>query len=277
MGEAGFKVEVHHLLFRKCCTSTNCSPHFAFVFTPAVPHPATKPSSRTVTLSPDTLSGGSIPRKLLTPLLWLAILLSAAVFTIRGPLRASADYANDFAAPYTSARLWLQHQNPYNPEVFWPTFHAAGAPTTPLYANPSSTHSIYPPPSVVVLSPFALLPWPTAWRTLILLSTALYLTALILLSRLIPPPAHRKPWTSPCQLVFIALGLLLAPAQSALHVSNVTILSANLLFIALYLLLRPQNRVSHLLSLVLELGWPILSSLIGKGGCLPIPTTTTPD
>ena len=199
---------------------------------PTEPHPSA------VTLSPDTLSGGSIPRKLLTPLLWLAILLSAAIFTLRGPLRARDDYANDFAAPYTSARLWLQHQNPYNSEAFWPTFQAAGAPTTHIYANPSSSHSIYPPPSVVVLSPFALLPWPTAWRTLILLSTALYLTALILLSRLIPSHAYRKPWTSPCQLIFISLGLLLAPAVSALHVSNVTILSASLLFIALYSLLR---------------------------------------
>ena len=121
------------------------------------------------------------------------------------------------------------------------TWQTAGAPTTLIYANPSSTHSIYPPPSVVALSPFALLPWPTAWKTLILLSTTLYLAALILLSRLIPPPAHRKPWTTPCQLIFITLGLLLAPAQSALHVSNVTILSASLLFIALHLLLRTTS------------------------------------
>ena len=92
----------------------------------------------------------------------------------------------------------------------------------------------------MALSPFALLPWPAAWKLLILLSTTLYLTALILLSRLIPPPAYRKPWTTPCQLIFITLGLLLAPAQSALHVSNVTILSASLLFIALYLLLTSE-------------------------------------
>ncbi len=198
----------------------------------------------TITLSPDEQSGGSIPRKLLTPLLWLALLLSAAVFTIRGPLRARTDYVNDFAAPYTSARLWLQHQDPYNPDSFWPAWRSAGSTSNNLRANPASTHSIYPPPSVVVVSPFALLPWLPAWRTLILLSTALYLTALILLSRLIPPPGYRKPWTTPSQLIFITLGLLLAPAQSALHVSNVTTLSASLLFIALYLLLNPTFRVS---------------------------------
>jgi hypothetical protein len=206
--------------------------------TPNASHPTA------VTLSPDTHSGGSIPRKLLTPLLWLAVLLSAAVFTIRGPFRAHADYVNDFAAPYTSARLWLRHQDPYNPESFWPAWRSAGATSNNIRANPASTHSIYPPPSVVVVSPFALLPWFTAWRTLILLSTILYLTALILLSRLIPSPAYRKPWTTPCQLIFIALGLLLAPAQSALHVSNVTALSASLLFIALYLLLNPTFRLS---------------------------------
>jgi hypothetical protein len=191
-----------------------------------------------LTLSPEALSGGSIPSKLLTPLLWLALLIAAAIFTIRGPLRASADYANDFAAPYTSARLWLQHQNPYDSDAFWKTWRSSGAPTGPIYANPSSTHSIYPPPSVVVLSPFALFSWPTAWQTLILLSTALYLTSLILLSRLIPKTSYLVPRT--CQLTFITLGLLLAPAQSALHVSNVTILSASLLFIALYLLLTSE-------------------------------------
>jgi hypothetical protein len=201
----------------------------AFVFALVVAH---------LTLSPEALSGGSIPRKLITPFLWLALLIAAAIFTIRGPLRASADYANDFAAPYTSARLWLQHQNPYDSEAFWKAWQTAGAPTGPIYANPSSTHSIYPPPSVVALSPFALLPWPTAWKTLIFLSTTLYLMALILLSRLISPTSYLLPRT--LQLIFITLGLLFAPAQSALHVSNVTILSASLLLIGLYLLLTTE-------------------------------------
>ena len=187
----------------------------------------------------------SIQKHPLVLVLWITIPLATIIFLLRGPLRASSEYANDFAAPYTSARLWLRHQNPYDSTTFLPTWQAAGAPLaqpdgTPIYANPSSTHSVYPPPSVVVLSPFALLPWATAWLSMILLSTALYLTALLLLTRLLP-----ETWRDPYRPAFLTFGLLLAPTQSALHVSNVTCLSAALLLIALYLLLR-RNLVQRL-------------------------------
>ena len=177
--------------------------------------------------------------KALTALLWLVVLLAAVVFTLRGPLRARGTYVNDFAAPYTSARLWLHHQNPYDPAAFWPAWHNAGAPLGPVYNNPSSTHSVYPPPAVVVLTPFALLPWPLACKALIGISTALYLTALILLSRLLPGT-----WTQPCKPAFLTIGLLFAPTQSALHVSNVSALAATLALLAIYLLLQATNSVA---------------------------------
>src|SRR5450432_3422918 len=61
-----------------------------------------------LTLTPEaSAEGETINRKLITLVIWLAVVLSATIFTLRGPLRAPGDYANDFAAPYVSARLWL--------------------------------------------------------------------------------------------------------------------------------------------------------------------------
>jgi len=190
----------------------------------------------------QSVRGEPINRKLITLVIWLTVAFSATVFTLRGPLRARGDYASDFAAPYVSARLWLFRQDPYNAGLFWETWHNAGAPTHDAsgehtYANPSSTHSVYPPPSVVALSPFALLPWPVAWKALIAISTALYLSSLLLLTRLISGS-----WNDPFKPAFLAFGLLFAPTLSALHTSNVTGLSASLLFFAVCLLLSPASK-----------------------------------
>ncbi len=166
-------------------------------------------------------------------LAWLPVLLAAGWFTLRGPLRARTDYVNDFASPYVSARLWMAHQNPYALSAFFPTWHAAGAPLGTVYANPSNIRSVYPPPSIVAVIPFALLPWPVASKALILLSVALYVTALILLASFVPGD-----WSHPLKPLFLTFGLALAPVHSAIHVSNVACLAASLLFIAIYLILR---------------------------------------
>lgn len=165
-------------------------------------------------------------------LAWLPVLLAAGWFALRGPLRTRTDYVNDFASPYVSARLWMAHQNPYAVSAFFPTWHAAGAPLGPVYANPSNIRSVYPPSSIVALIPFALLPWPVASKALLLLSVALYLTALILLASFVPGD-----WSQPVKPLFLTFGLALAPVHSTIHVSNVACLAASLLFIAIYLIL----------------------------------------
>jgi hypothetical protein len=167
-------------------------------------------------------------------LAWLPVLLAAGWLALRGPLRARTDYVNDFASPYVSARLWMAHQNPYALSAFFPTWQAAGAPLGPVYANPSNIRSVYPPSSIVAVIPFALLPWPVASKSLLLLSVALYLTALILMASFVTGD-----WSQPVKPLFLAFGLALAPVHSAIHVSNVACLAASLLFIAIYLILRP--------------------------------------
>jgi hypothetical protein len=171
---------------------------------------------------------------------WLAVLLTSGVFLLRGPLRADSGYVNDFAAPYTATRLLLQHRNPYDSTAFFPTWHASGAPKGKVAGNPSGTHPVYPPPTLVVLIPFALLPWPIAAKALTLLSAALYLAVLPLLASFLPGT-----WRDAIKPTFLASGLALAPTHSALHVTNIACLAATLLFIAIYFLLsKHQQRIN---------------------------------
>jgi hypothetical protein len=210
-------------------------------------HPVNSPKN------PESLTIQSpTPTKRSSLLLWIALPIAFAIFLLRGPLRASSAYANDFAAPYTSASLWLHHQNPYNPDLFWPTWQSAGAPTGHVYSNPSGTHSIYPPPSIVVLSPFALLSWPIASTTLTILSAALYLVALLLLTK-----ALRTSY-QPCLFI---IGLLFAPTLSAFHVTNVTGLAASLTLIATALLLQNPHRHKFAIILCLALSISIKHTL----------------
>jgi hypothetical protein len=172
-------------------------------------------------------------------LAWIAVLLAAGLFLLRGPLRASSGYVNDFAAPYTATRLWLQHCNPYDSTAFFPTWHDAGAPKGKVAGNPSGTHPVYPPPTLVVLIPFALMPWPIAVKALTLLSAALYIAVLPLLASFLPGT-----WRDPIKPAFLAFGLALAPTHSGLHVTNVACLAATLLFLSIYFLLSRGKRIN---------------------------------
>ena len=181
-------------------------------------------------------------------LAWLAVLFASAIFLVRGPLRARTDYINDFAAPYVSTRLWLHHQNPYDPALFLPTLRAAGAPPNSLHGNLSNQRPVYPPPTLVVLIPLATSSWPAANHALVLLSIAAYLAGLVLFATLIPGT-----WRDLAKPLFLASGLALAPAHSSLHVTNVACLAASLLFIAIYLLLAEQHRHEVLAALSIAL------------------------
>jgi Glycosyltransferase family 87 len=183
--------------------------------------------------------GHRIKLKTTALLAWIAVLLASGLFLLRGPLRANSDYVNDFAAPYTATRLWLQHRNPYDATAFFPTWHDAGAPKGKVAGNSSGTHPVYPPPTLVVLIPFALMPWPIAVKTLTLLSTALYFGVLPLLASFLPGT-----WRDPIKPAFLAFGLALAPTHSGLHVTNVACLAATLLFLSIYFLLSRAKRIN---------------------------------
>ncbi len=164
-------------------------------------------------------------------LAWLAVSLASVFSIVRGPLRANSGF-NDLAAPYVSTRLWLRHQNPYDAVAFIPAWYAAGGPQINLKAESSSRRPVYPPPCLIILTPLAALSWKTAVWTLTVVGFSAYVMTVHLFCRLIPGT-----WRDPMKPLFLAFALALAPAQSAIHVSNIACLSASLLLIGLYRLL----------------------------------------
>jgi Glycosyltransferase family 87 len=145
----------------------------------------------------------------------------------------------------------LQGQNPYDADLFFPAWRAAGAPQGKVYYNESGTHSVYPPPSLVAILPLALLPWPVASMALVWISAAVYVVALLLLASFVPGS-----WRGAAKPLFLGFGLAFAPAHSALHVTNLACLSASLLFFAIYLLAKripPGNRSKAIAAVCISL------------------------
>jgi hypothetical protein len=144
--------------------------------------------------------------------------------------------------------LWFTHQNPYDTNLFFPTWHAAGAPLGPVYSDVSSLHPVYPPPTLIVVLPLALLPWPTAVKALVVLTTVCWLAAVLLLARFLPGT-----WRDPWKPLFLAFAIAFAPPQTALHVVNLTGLAGALLLLALLRIERKNSRSDLLLALLLTI------------------------
>jgi hypothetical protein len=106
--------------------------------------------------------------------LWLGLLLLAgAEFAVRGPIRAihSATQFNDFLSPYIQANAWMRGLDPYSPQTLlqlWPA-GAAQFKFLPIeVANGTliakrGIPTAYPISSLVLIAPFSLLPWKTAY------------------------------------------------------------------------------------------------------------------
>jgi hypothetical protein len=158
----------------------------------------------------------------------LAVLLGAVEFVLRALLRTHSNWLSDLAAPYTSARLWLAGANPYDPFRFLSTWQASGAPDLGLSDFVSGTHSVYPPPTLLLISPLALLRWPPAVHLFVLTSLILYAAAIYSMLRLgWPKHSHFADVAKePLALLFIAFALGLAPVHTAFHSLNIVLLAA---------------------------------------------------
>lgn len=117
---------------------------------------------------------------------WLGVLIAALVFAsgaefwIRGPLRAAhATGWNDFLSPYIQAKAWVHGDDPYSPQSLisnWPPGNQR-----PRFVDTDAALGLlemkrgiptpYPLSSLVVLSPFTVLPWSLAVAIWIVIST----------------------------------------------------------------------------------------------------------
>jgi hypothetical protein len=81
---------------------------------------------------------------------------------------------NDLSTPYVSARLWLHGSDPYQQSSFMNEWTRAGGIRFADRGSSTTTRPAYPPPTLPVLSPLAVLPWKFARILFALLTTALY-------------------------------------------------------------------------------------------------------
>lgn len=115
---------------------------------------------------------------------WLIVIACAALFVLRGPLRATDPGVNmDAPLLLSAAATWAHGGNPYDTSAVAAQFGTDAARIAPTLERGRQAF-VYPPPAYALLSPLTWLSWPLqrpAWN---LLNTGLYLASLWLTLRL---------------------------------------------------------------------------------------------
>lgn len=164
-------------------------------------------------------SEASLSKRKLRVFLSILIILAAAEFVVRGPirfLRNPSDW-NDLSQNYTASKLWLKGQSPSNPENFVTLWKHETR--TVLRPSDIRTHLAPPLGGLVVLAPLAALPWKAAemlWLAILLSAFAASVWALAL--------AAGFRFGEPRVVAFVAACLALAPFQTGIANGNPTIL-----------------------------------------------------
>jgi hypothetical protein len=166
--------------------------------------------------------GASRPSRNLRILLWVLVLVAAAEFVARGPVRyLKPTNWNDLAQNYSATRLWLRGQNFAKPENFVALWRDEVGST--LDPNTVRTHLAPPPGTLVLMAPIGVLPWPAAkvvWLLVLLTAFALTVWSLV------KTAGFR--FDEPRTVAFVAGCLALAPFHTGIASANQTILLVGL-------------------------------------------------
>lgn len=170
---------------------------------------------------------------------------------------------NDFSTPYVSARLWLHGSDPYSHNLFKPEWISAGGVPFVTRGSSTTTRPAYPPPTLPVLLPFALLPWQLARIAFAALATVLYG---VILWRLRSAPT-----------ITLAIILAMSAVGTAIGGGNIAILAIELavlsslcssrtsagLLLGLSICLKPQLAIWLVLYYILTRQWKVSGAAIG--------------
>ena len=143
----------------------------------------------------------------------LMIGFAGAVFLAVGASRV-VHSSNDFVPVYSGALCLLHGCNPYNTSQLEQQFFAAGG-RVPDLPSWEIDVPVYPPSTFLVLSPLALLQFPTARIVWFVLNGCLFVTAAALVAFLCPP---QRRWAAAIlvSLFLVASSILLVLGQPAL-------------------------------------------------------------
>jgi hypothetical protein len=186
-----------------------------------------------------------------------AVILAAALFFVRGPLRAVRDSA-DFGIVYAASRVWVEGGDPYDASAVARARVESGL---PRFDDPSATRTPYPPATFPLLAPFALLPWraaSAAWLVVTLGVVALAGAAIV-------RAAPREPW------LMAAFVLAFAPLHTGIAKGNVSIAAAMLVILGatgVSAALKPQIGAPFFLVDLLARRWRSLAIGIAVAGAL---------
>ncbi len=173
--------------------------------------------------------------------LTLLVVLASAEFVARGPLRflRAADF-NDFISPYIQSRALIQGMDPYSPEVLVRLWPVEGAHRPQFLAKELADGTLiakrgiptaYPLTSLLLLIPLAVLPWPVAHLTWLVITTCLIIAVISsLLSLLAAGGLSRSDWRA---YVLVAFALALAPLHTGVAAGSIVVSTVALCGIAL--------------------------------------------
>jgi hypothetical protein len=167
------------------------------------------------------------------------LLLAAAEFAVRGPIRAihSATQFNDFLSPYIQAKAWMRGLDPYSPETLlrlWPEGAAQFKFLSIEVANGTliakrGIPTAYPIPSLVLIAPFSLLPWNVAYGIWLAINLGLFLVMLRVLVKLAGFSCR-----DPAAILLVAATLALAPFHTGIVNANVALAAVELGVVAVW-------------------------------------------
>jgi hypothetical protein len=167
--------------------------------------------------------------------LGIALLIFAALqYGYRGAERVRAEVPLwDFASVYAAARTWIHGGNPYDLPGVLATWHACG-----VFSDRDVSYfaTVYPPSSLCMLMPFALLPGSFAmqsWLALTLVLIALQFAALVDLAGL--------RFGDPRTLILVAAGLASAPFQFGILSGQLSMPAISACVIAFWLASRQRE------------------------------------
>jgi hypothetical protein len=207
----------------------------------------------------------------------VALLLAAALFVVRGPARGM-DGPQDWSLIYGSTRAWLLGESPYSGETAARVWREAGGQGEAFVTREQDALLLYPPTSLVVLSPAAAIRWPASVIGWTLLGTVAYLAAGALSLRLAGLVVGSTAWLAGATaiLVFGAAHTSLAMGQTAAVcgfgvVAGLVLLRAGRpgwagVALALAALVKPQLAGVFALYGALVGGWACVASVVAVGG-----------
>jgi hypothetical protein len=157
------------------------------------------------------------------------LVLSFGLFLIRGPLRAASSGGGDLGIPYVATLRMLHGQNPYACcGSFEQEWRQAGA--TRYTMDAGGQHLMYPPSTLVLFVPLALLPWKAAFAVFTALCCLATLAVICRLALYVG-----ESWSDPRRLFMVAFALALAPVHTGIAVGNLSAFTFPLCCIAMLL------------------------------------------